>query len=51
MQIIAVFFLVTVAIGTNAGGGTLSGTKTVAASGGVATFNTLSIDKIGRAHV
>ena len=38
---------VTVAIGTNPGGGTLSGTLTLAASGGVATFNNLSIDKAG----
>jgi len=37
---------ITVAIGTNPGGGTLSGIATVAASGGVATFN-LSIDKSG----
>jgi hypothetical protein len=36
---------VTVAIGTNPGSGTLSGTKIVAASSGVATFGTLSIDK------
>ena len=41
---------VTVAIGTNAGGGTLSGTATVAASGGVATFSTLSIDKAGTGY-
>src|SRR5262249_29609534 len=38
---------VTVSIGTNPGGGTLSGTTTVAASGGVASFSTLSIDKAG----
>jgi hypothetical protein len=38
---------VTVAIAVNAGGGTLAGTKTVAASAGVATFSTLSIDKSG----
>src|SRR5207249_11232196 len=36
---------VTVAIGANPGNGTLSGTKTVAAVGGVATFSTLSIDR------
>jgi len=36
---------VTVAIGTNPPGGTLSGTTTVAAAHGVATFSTLSIDK------
>src|SRR5207247_1476800 len=41
---------VTVAIGTNAGGGTLSGTVTVAASGGIATFSTLSIDKVGTGY-
>ncbi|HMA42304.1 MAG TPA: hypothetical protein VKP10_19735 [Gemmatimonadales bacterium] len=38
---------VTVAIGTNAGGGTLSGTATQAATAGVATFTDLSIDKAG----
>ncbi len=36
---------VTVAIDSNPAGGTLSGTKTVAAVGGVATFANLSIDK------
>ena len=41
---------VTVAIGTNAGGGTLSGTATVAATAGVATFATLSINKVGTAY-
>ena len=35
---------VTVAIGTNPGGGMLSGTATVNAVNGVATFSTLSID-------
>jgi hypothetical protein len=38
---------VTVAIGVNPAGGTLSGTKTVAAVAGVATFSTLSIDMAG----
>jgi hypothetical protein len=38
---------VTMAIGTNPGGGTLSGTLTVAAVGGVATFSNLSINKAG----
>ena len=38
---------VTVAIGTNPSGGTLSGTKTRAAVSGTATFNDLSIDKTG----
>jgi hypothetical protein len=41
---------VTLAIGTNPGGGTLSGTATVAAVGGVATFTTLSINKIGTGY-
>ena len=38
---------ITVAINSNPGGGTLSGTTTVAAVNGVATFNDLSIDKAG----
>ena len=41
---------VTVAIGTNAGGGTLSGTTTIAAVNGIATFTDLSIDKTGTAY-
>src|SRR5438477_195906 len=41
---------VTVAIGTNPGGGTLSGTATVSAVGGVATFSNLSIDKSGTGY-
>lgn len=41
---------ITVAIGANPGGGTLSGTKTVAALAGVATFSTLSIDKSGSGY-
>src|SRR5205807_1824808 len=41
---------VTVAIGTNPGSGTLSGTKTATVSGGVATFSTLSIDKTGTGY-
>ena len=36
---------VTVAFGNNAGSGTLSGTKVVAASAGLASFSTLSVDK------
>ena len=36
---------VTVAFGANPGGGTLSGTKTLAAVSGVATFSNLSVDK------
>src|SRR5207253_1711871 len=48
---------VTLAIGTNPGGGALAGTTTVAAASGIATFTNLSINKassgykIGRAHV
>ncbi len=38
---------VTVAIGTNPAGGTLSGTTTKAAVAGVATFNNLSLNKVG----
>ena len=41
---------VTLAIGTNPGGGTLSGTATVAAVAGVATFPGLSIDKAGTGY-
>jgi hypothetical protein len=38
---------ITMAIGANPGGGALSGTTTVAAVAGVATFNNLSINKAG----
>src|SRR5438046_1665654 len=41
---------VTVAIGTNPAGGTLSGTTTVAAVGGVATLSDLSVDKSGSGY-
>ena len=41
---------VTVAIGTNPSGGTLSGTLTAAAVNGVATFSTLSINKAGAGY-
>src|SRR6266566_506068 len=41
---------VTVAVGTNAGGGTLSGTATVAAASGVATFSSVSISKTGTGY-
>jgi hypothetical protein len=41
---------VVAAIGTNAGGGTLSGTTSVAAVAGVATFSNLSIDKSGTGY-
>src|SRR5205814_385560 len=41
---------ITVAIGTNPSTGTLSGTKTVAAVAGVATFSGLSIDKAGTGY-
>lgn len=40
----------TLAIDNNAGGGTLSGTATVAAVGGVATFTGMSIDKVGSGY-
>jgi hypothetical protein len=38
---------VTVALGANPGGGSLSGTLTMNASGGIASFSNLSIDKVG----
>jgi len=41
---------ITLAIGVNPGGGTLSGATTVAASGGVATFPGLKIDKAGAGY-
>src|SRR5207244_1764045 len=42
---------VTVALGNNPGGhGTLGGTLTVAAVGGVATFTSLSVDKVATAY-
>ncbi|MGE5761150.1 MAG: hypothetical protein ACM37V_12435, partial [Gemmatimonadota bacterium] len=41
---------VTVALGANPGNGSLSGTDTVAAVGGVATFSNLSIDKAGTSY-
>ena len=41
---------VTLAIGANPGSGSLSGTLTVAAVNGVATFSGLSIDKIGTGY-
>ena len=41
---------VTIAIGTNPGGGTLSGTVSVTASAGIATFNNLSINKAGNGY-
>jgi len=41
---------VSVAIGTNPGGGTLSGTTSVAAVNGVATFANLSINKAGSGY-
>ena len=41
---------VTVAIGTNPGSGTMSGTRTLAASSGIATFATLSIDQAGSGY-
>src|SRR5207248_398611 len=41
---------VTVALGTNPGGGTLSGTTAVAAVNGVATFGNLSVNKAGTGY-
>src|SRR6185369_12571340 len=41
---------ITVAIGTNPGGGTLTGTTTVGAVSGVATFSNLSVDKVGTGY-
>ncbi|UCF19821.1 MAG: hypothetical protein JSU87_18235 [Gemmatimonadota bacterium] len=41
---------ITLAIGTNPGGGNLSGTITKSASGGVATFSDLSIEKSGTGY-
>ena len=41
---------VTLAPGTNPSGGTLSGTTTVAASGGIATFPSLAISKAGNGY-
>ncbi|HET7602275.1 MAG TPA: Ig-like domain-containing protein, partial [Gemmatimonadales bacterium] len=41
---------VTIAIGSNPGGASLSGTKTVAASGGIATFSSLSLDRPGNGY-
>src|SRR2546425_3363849 len=41
---------VTVALGTNPSGGTLAGTTTVTAASGVATFGTLSVDKVGTGY-
>ena len=38
---------VSVALGANPGGGTLSGTTTVNAVGGLATFDDLTLDKVG----
>ena len=41
---------ITLAIGNNPGGGTLSGTTTVTVVAGVATFSNLSIDKAGTGY-
>src|SRR5439155_637175 len=41
---------VTLAIGTNPGGGTLSGTSALAAGGAAATFADLSINKVGTGY-
>ncbi len=41
---------ISLAIGTNPGGGTLIGTTTVAAVGGIATFSNLAIDNAGTGY-
>ncbi len=41
---------ITVALGTNPSGATLSGTKSAAAASGVATFADLSVDKVGAGY-
>src|SRR5262249_25760399 len=41
---------VTIALGANPGGGTLSGTLTITANGGVATFSDLAISATGAAY-
>jgi 3-methyl-2-oxobutanoate hydroxymethyltransferase len=41
---------VAIAIGTNPGAGTLSGTVSLVASNGVATFSNLSINKVGTGY-
>ena len=41
---------ITIALGTNPAGGTLSGTTTVTAVNGVATFSNLSIDRAGNGY-
>ena len=41
---------VSLAIGTNPGGGTLTGGSPVTVSGGIATFSALSIDKVGTGY-
>ena len=41
---------VAVALGGNPGSGTLSGTQTVSAVGGVATFSTLSLNNVGNGY-
>lgn len=41
---------ITVAIGANPAGGTLSGARVVAAASGIASFSSLSIDKAGTAY-
>jgi predicted outer membrane repeat protein len=42
---------VTLSLGVNPGGGTLSGTLTVTVSGGIATFSDLSIDQAGMGYI
>jgi hypothetical protein len=42
---------ITIAIASNPAGGTLSGTTTVGAAGGIAIFSTLSIDNVGTGYM
>jgi uncharacterized repeat protein (TIGR01451 family) len=41
---------ITIAIGTNPGGGTLAGTASATAASGIATFSSLSINKVGTGY-
>jgi hypothetical protein len=43
--------LITLSLGSNPSGGTLSGTLTVTVSGGIATFSDLSIDQAGMGYM
>ena len=49
-QLINAVTPITLAVGTNTGGGSLAGTLTVGAVGGEATFNDISIEKVGSSY-